>query len=130
MGGSEACRSLWSTIYKNVKISAIVLVVDYAEIESYFIQSRQMLHFLVNEDELRYCSLIVVINRKSDDQGLNVKKEEIEKIKQNVKTMLDIEDLPPTVDFKDNHVFYESAKNKEAAQLIFKKTAAKLNVAS
>lgn len=91
MGGSETCRPLWSTIYKNVKISAIVLVVDYAEIETYFIQSRQMLHFLVNEDELRYCSLIVVINRKSDDQGLNVKKEEIEKIKNNVKTMLDME---------------------------------------
>ena len=97
--------------------------------ETYFIQSRQMLHFLVNEDELRYCSLILVINRKSEEQGGNVKKEEIDKIKQTVKGMLDIEDLPDTVDFKDNHIFYGSAKNKETAQVIFKRAAARLTVA-
>lgn len=68
LGGSEVCRPLWSTIYKSVKMHGIILVVDAAEQETHFIQSRQMLHFLANEDELRYCTLIIVVNRKNEEQ--------------------------------------------------------------
>ncbi len=127
LGGSEACRALWSTVYKNVKISAIILVIDWAERETYFIQSRQMLHFLVNEDELRYSTLMIVVNTKTEDQGVTVEKKEQAKMKKEVMEYLDIEELPKTLDFKDTQIEIESAKNKEAAQKIFKSTSIRIH---
>lgn len=64
--GNDAFMRLWPMFYRYVRISAIVFVVDNFSAErdklERIVQAREMIQFLLNEDELRVCCFWLVLN--------------------------------------------------------------------
>jgi GTPase SAR1 family protein len=64
--GKSTLRCLWPTVYKNIKFKAVVFVVD-ADKPDRFYEARKELHVLVNEEELRDASFLIVFNSRSPE---------------------------------------------------------------
>mmetsp|Transcript_81136 Transcript_81136/g.173582 ORF Transcript_81136/g.173582 Transcript_81136/m.173582 type:complete len:217 (-) Transcript_81136:47-697(-) len=70
--GSEAMINMWPTFYRYISVVAVLFVVDGsnagAKDEAKLAKARNLLHFLLNEDELRVSAFVLVINERVGPQ--------------------------------------------------------------
>jgi len=64
VAGTQAMRHTWRSFYHSIRMHAVIFVVDGSEEDMENIHSaKKLLHFLMNEDELRLSAFVVVINQ-------------------------------------------------------------------
>eukprot|EP00747_Dinoflagellata_sp_TGD_P178874 gnl/TRDRNA2_/TRDRNA2_28700_c0_seq1.p1 gnl/TRDRNA2_/TRDRNA2_28700_c0~~gnl/TRDRNA2_/TRDRNA2_28700_c0_seq1.p1 ORF type:complete len:274 (-),score=45.12 gnl/TRDRNA2_/TRDRNA2_28700_c0_seq1:35-763(-) len=69
--GTPAMRQTWASLYHAIKIHGIIFVVDSKEDdEDRIALSKRLLHFLMNEDELRPAAFAVIINQRKRKGGV------------------------------------------------------------
>jgi small GTP-binding protein len=74
IGGKKSLRILWSSIYRNVAIDAIIFVVDVTD-EERLNEAKMEIRKLTNEEELRLTVLIVLFNDKLIREGSSPEEE-------------------------------------------------------
>lgn len=64
VSGKDILKPLWSSYYKNILFSGVIFVIDPDDNEKFDTAIRD-LHFLTNEEELRDCAFLVLLNKKN-----------------------------------------------------------------
>lgn len=85
--GTESMRHVWSCFYHAIKIHGVIFVVDgrdaldpgdkpgqesFMRKEERIQLAKRHLHFLMNEEELRFAAFAIIINEFDDAKGLKI----------------------------------------------------------
>lgn len=71
IGGKDTIRAIWSSFYKNIRISGLIFVVNANDEDEKIDEARMELQKLMNEEELRNAVLYVVFNNILKENGEN-----------------------------------------------------------
>lgn len=98
--GTPAVRSVWQTFYRAIKFHAVLFVVDGSEKkEEQILCTRRHLQFLLNEDELRNCPFVVIINEKDRPKGQKMD-DETKVLHDIIPYKLGLHDLHPSCEWR------------------------------
>merc|ERR1712151_418569 len=93
--GNEVVMRMWPMFYRYLRMTAVFFVVDaYSEVRENLkniYRARQMLHLLLNEDELR-CAAFVLVHNVYTPEGEEKKQEDLE-FEQALEEMLGVPEI-------------------------------------